>query len=339
VGCWLPRRQRETSPGRATMWPPGGPSGWGVRSPPVWGELAGAPHAQPAGAPAAPRAGRRRAARALQKNIRPLLRQVATAFPPPAWNCGAWEPPMRIALASSRCSAASGHRGGSGPGPQGPRAPGPVCGTASPGAPWSGVSIPPPASGRTVFHLATSVSIPLFAVELAAFARQVGAGPDKQIVLVLDRAGWKPTSVRLRVPEHVPLLFLPPYSPELQPTAHLLGSAAAHQHGPAQPPVRHDRRPGGRPVCSLPGLAAAPRPDPLDHPLSRVASADPQTTRTQAEIVSEIEDTPFGTSYTVEGAMATPDGRAVQVRVVWFIDSGEALPRLVTAYPLKGAVR
>jgi hypothetical protein len=55
--------------------------------------------------------------------------------------------------------------------------------------------------------------------------------------------------------------------------------------------------------------------------------------------LSEIEDTPFGTSYTVEGAMATPDGRAVQVRVVWFIDSGEALPRLVTAYPLKGAVR
>ena len=77
-----------------------------------------------------------------------------------------------------------------------------------------------PASGRTVFHLATSVSIALFEVELAAFARQVGAGPDKQIVLVLDRAGWH-TSVRLRVPEHVHLLFLPPYSPELQPAEHL----------------------------------------------------------------------------------------------------------------------
>ena len=31
-----------------------------------------------------------------------------------------------------------------------------------------------PASGRTVFHLATTVSIPVFAVELAEFARQVG---------------------------------------------------------------------------------------------------------------------------------------------------------------------
>ena len=77
-----------------------------------------------------------------------------------------------------------------------------------------------PASGRTVFHLATSVSIPLFEVELEAFARQVDAGPHKQIVLVLDRAGWH-SSLKLRVPEHVHLLFLPPYSPELQPAEHL----------------------------------------------------------------------------------------------------------------------
>src|SRR5215469_16175413 len=76
------------------------------------------------------------------------------------------------------------------------------------------------ASGRTVFHLATAVSIPLFEAELAAFARTVGASPRKQIVLVLDRAGWH-TSVHIRVPEHVHLLFLPPYSPELQPAEHL----------------------------------------------------------------------------------------------------------------------
>ena len=60
----------------------------------------------------------------------------------------------------------------------------------------------------------------LFEGELAAFARAVGAGPHQQIVLVLDRAGWKPTSVRLQVPEHVHRLFLPPYSPELQPAEH-----------------------------------------------------------------------------------------------------------------------
>jgi hypothetical protein len=38
--------------------------------------------------------------------------------------------------------------------------------------------------------------------------------------LILDRAGWQSTQ-RLRVPDHVHLLFLPPYSPELQPAEHL----------------------------------------------------------------------------------------------------------------------
>jgi len=92
------------------------------------------------------------------------------------------------------------------------------CSTATTGAPV--VGFVHPASGRTVFHLATTISIPLFEVELAAFARQVGASPTKQIVLVLDRAGWH-ASVKLHVPEHVHLLFLPPYSPELQPAEHL----------------------------------------------------------------------------------------------------------------------
>ena len=52
--------------------------------------------------------------------------------------------------------------------------------------------------------------------------------------------------------------------------------------------------------------------------------------------VAAIEATPFGTSYTVEGALVTPTGRAPTVRVVWFIDTGTRLPRLVTAYPLRG---
>jgi ABC-type Na+ transport system ATPase subunit NatA len=63
-----------------------------------------------------------------------------------------------------------------------------------------------PASGRTVWHLATTVNIELFSVELEAFAQQVGAGPSKQIVLVLDGAGWH-DSPKVRVPEHVHLLI------------------------------------------------------------------------------------------------------------------------------------
>jgi transposase len=77
-----------------------------------------------------------------------------------------------------------------------------------------------PASGRTIFHLATTVNSPLFEIELAAFAQAAGASPTKQIVLVLDRAGWH-TAPMLRVPDHLHLLFLPAYSPELQPVEHL----------------------------------------------------------------------------------------------------------------------
>jgi hypothetical protein len=97
-----------------------------------------------------------------------------------------------------------------------------------------------PPDCRTVFHLATTVSIALFEVELAEFAREVGAGPRKEIILVLDRAGWH-RSVNVQVPEHVHLLFLPAYSPELQPAEYLLDSLAAHQHGAGQSPLRLDR--------------------------------------------------------------------------------------------------
>jgi transposase len=148
-----------------------------------------------------------------KQHLRPLLRAVATAFP----------------HASVELWAVDEHRIGlkpilrkvwtvptfPGPRPRRPIAP------VEQRYDWRYlVGFVHPASGRTVFHLATSVSIALFEVELAAFARQVGAGPHKQIVLVLDRAGWH-ASAHLRVPEHLHLLFLPAYSPELQPAEHL----------------------------------------------------------------------------------------------------------------------
>ena len=55
---------------------------------------------------------------------------------------------------------------------------------------------------------------------LAAFAADVGAGPTERVVLVLDNAGWH-TSPRLTVPEGLHLVFLPPYTPELQPAERL----------------------------------------------------------------------------------------------------------------------
>jgi len=45
-------------------------------------------------------------------------------------------------------------------------------------------------------------------------------GPDVQVVLVLDRAGWH-LSKALRAPENISLLHLPAYSPELNPVERL----------------------------------------------------------------------------------------------------------------------
>lgn len=50
--------------------------------------------------------------------------------------------------------------------------------------------------------------------------------------------------------------------------------------------------------------------------------------------VAKAETTPFGVRYTIEGQMNTPDHRQPLVRSVWFVEKGEKLPRLVTAYPV-----
>ena len=77
-----------------------------------------------------------------------------------------------------------------------------------------------PHSGKTVWYLLPVVNTPAMQAVLDNFAQAVGAGADKHVVLVLDNAGWH-TSHELRVPEGITLLFLPPYSPELQPAERL----------------------------------------------------------------------------------------------------------------------
>ena len=51
--------------------------------------------------------------------------------------------------------------------------------------------------------------------------------------------------------------------------------------------------------------------------------------------VAKVENSPFGTRYVVEGALEAPDGRTPTIRSVWFIETDEPVPRLVTAYPLE----
>ena len=50
---------------------------------------------------------------------------------------------------------------------------------------------------------------------LAEISTQVA--PGAQAVLICDGAGWHQTGGRLRVPDNITLLPLPPYSPELNP--------------------------------------------------------------------------------------------------------------------------
>ena len=77
-----------------------------------------------------------------------------------------------------------------------------------------------PATGRTEWLLLPRVNQALFELALAHFARAVGAGPAKRVVLVLDQAGWH-TARDLRVPAGLQLVYLPAYSPELQPAERL----------------------------------------------------------------------------------------------------------------------
>jgi hypothetical protein len=74
--------------------------------------------------------------------------------------------------------------------------------------PWDGVM------DSLVLPEASTPCMNLFLEELA------GRHPDEHIVLVMDGAGWHKANA-LRQPDNMSFLFLPPYSPELNPTEHL----------------------------------------------------------------------------------------------------------------------
>src|SRR5258708_30808652 len=142
-----------------------------------------------------------------------------------------------------------------------------------------------PASGRTVWHLASGVSIPLFEAELGAFARAVGASPRKQLVLVLDQAGWH-TSERLRVPS-LPRTRSPAVPAAVRARAAAGRTAlAADQRGAHQCALRRPRRLGRRPARPLCRAPTASRTHPFNNTVPLVAQAYQETPGTQAELVS-----------------------------------------------------
>jgi hypothetical protein len=77
-----------------------------------------------------------------------------------------------------------------------------------------------PTSGETLWSLCSGLSKPFFAALLATFAREIGAGRARSIILALDNAGWHGPE-GLAIPDGISLVFSPPYGPELQPAEHL----------------------------------------------------------------------------------------------------------------------
>ena len=57
----------------------------------------------------------------------------------------------------------------------------------------------------------------------------------------------------------------------------------------------------------------------------------------QTQEVQETIATPHGIKYVMDGMIQTPQGRSLQLRTVWIIDTEQTKPRFVTARPLKTA--
>jgi transposase len=75
-----------------------------------------------------------------------------------------------------------------------------------------------PATGDAFALVLPQVSTATMNIFLAQFAARLAT--DEHAVLVLDRAGWH-TAKKLVVPSNVTLIWLPPYSPQLNPVERL----------------------------------------------------------------------------------------------------------------------
>jgi hypothetical protein len=83
-----------------------------------------------------------------------------------------------------------------------------------------------PESGEVCWLILPRVEAKVFSVARSHCAKEVGAGKDKRVLLVLDQAGWH-TGGEVEVPEGIHLQLLPARSPELQPAERLWPLATA----------------------------------------------------------------------------------------------------------------
>jgi transposase len=83
-----------------------------------------------------------------------------------------------------------------------------------------------PATGASAAMITPTVDTALMRQFLAGLSATLA--PDEHAVLVLDQAGWH-VAKALEVPANLTLLFLPPYSPELNPAERLWAWLRSHQ--------------------------------------------------------------------------------------------------------------
>lgn len=55
----------------------------------------------------------------------------------------------------------------------------------------------------------------------------------------------------------------------------------------------------------------------------------------QAGQLKEVIVSQHGTKYVVDGTIKAPNGSSVRLRTVWIIETGQEMPRFVTAYPIE----
>ena len=82
-----------------------------------------------------------------------------------------------------------------------------------------------PATGHSVALQAPHVNTATMSVFLRMVSEDLG--PDDHAVLIMDQAGWHRARA-LAVPDNITILYLPPYSPELNPVENLWGYLRSH---------------------------------------------------------------------------------------------------------------
>ena len=268
------RRPRGASTGPVGRWP----TGWRAKlGRPVqvqrgW-DYSAAAQAQPPGAAAAACPGRPRAASGVQKKLRPLVSAVADGLPAgDRRTVGDRRAPHRAQAAAAP-----------GLGADRPAARPPSCSTASPGAISSALSIPPPVARSSTWR-------PLSASRSSKSSwppsrSQVGASPQQA-----DRPRPRPRRLA-----HQPPAARARACPSALPAAVFARTAArraplaADQRRAGQPPFRQHRGARRQPNSpTAPPCSASPT-----HPLHIRSTtrfhwwptADPQTSRTQTELI------------------------------------------------------